>query len=119
MKKPRFEDFPTIKNPPKPVKELHSPLDDLPSIIPPQERDNRVIAEPPLIQIEHPSERPYVRTPARRTITRYAFEFFADQLDELKQISLQEKMLGKKGSMSEMVRKAIDVYLQKRREAEK
>ena len=58
------------------------------------------------------------RTPVRlrRTITRYAFEFYQDQLEELRRLSLSEKLEGGKGSMSEMVREAIDLYLSKRRE---
>jgi hypothetical protein len=59
--------------------------------------------------------RPDVRTPVRRTITRYAFEFFQDQIETLKQFSLDEKGRGEKGSMSEMVREAVDMYISKRR----
>ena len=56
------------------------------------------------------------RTPVRRvkrTITRYAFEFYQDQIETLRQLSLNEKLLGEKGSMSEMVRVAIDEYIKK------
>ncbi len=61
------------------------------------------------------SVRPYGRTPKKqRSITRYAFEFYQDQLDLLRHISLEEKMMGEKGSMSEMVREALDDYLAKR-----
>jgi hypothetical protein len=55
------------------------------------------------------------RTSGRRTITRYAFEFFRDQIETLKQLSLEEKMRGEKGSMSEMIREAVDMYITKRR----
>lgn len=113
MKKPRFDDFPTITEQPKPVKELHSPLDEMPTISPPPELPSSRDKSPSV----RTDERPYGRTPVRRTITRYAFEFFADQLDELKHLSLEEKMQGKKGSMSEMVREAIDAYLHKRRQS--
>lgn len=57
---------------------------------------------------------PPVRTPVRRTITRYAFEFFQDQIEKLRKISLEEKIRGDKGSMSEMVREALDDYLAKK-----
>jgi hypothetical protein len=57
--------------------------------------------------------RPIARTPVRRTITRYAFEFYQDQIDTLRKTSLEEKMNGEKGSMSEMVREAIDLYIKK------
>ena len=62
-----------------------------------------------------PPESPKVRDPApppvRRRIARYAFEFYQDQLDELRRLSLEEKLRGGKGSMSEMVRAALDRYL--------
>jgi hypothetical protein len=58
-----------------------------------------------------PTVRKYARTPVRRTITRYAFEFFQDQIETLKRLSLEQKMEGEKGSMSEMVREAIDGYI--------
>ncbi len=61
-------------------------------------------------------ETPSVRTPVRvkRTITRYAFEFFQDQLEYLKKFSLEEQSRGERGSMSQMVREAIDMYISKR-----
>ena len=61
--------------------------------------------------IERTENRPHVRTPVRRQLTRYAFEFYQDQVEELRNLSLEEKMQGGKGSMSEMVREAIDAYL--------
>jgi hypothetical protein len=62
--------------------------------------------------------RPNGSTPVRRAITRYAFEFFQDQITELRVISLRQKLDGEMGSMSEMVRDAIDAYLAHRKEAE-
>lgn len=67
-------------------------------------------SEPPARTLE----RPYVRTGGRRTITRYAFEFFQDQLDQLQQLSLEEKLRGEKGSKSQMVREAIDMWIVER-----
>src|SRR6266566_3880280 len=52
-----------------------------------------------------------LRPSVRRQLTRYAFEFYQDQVEELRRLSLEEKMQGGKGSMSEMVREAIDDYL--------
>ena len=60
---------------------------------------------------------PDARTPGRRVITRYAFEFFQDQVARLRAISLQAKLRGEDGSMSEMVRDALDAYLAHRKEA--
>ncbi len=55
------------------------------------------------------------RTPVRRAITRYAFEFYQDQIESLRTMSLAEKQRGEKGSMSEMVREALDMYIAKRK----
>lgn len=58
-----------------------------------------------------PPARPDSRTPVRRRLTRMPFEFYQDQLERLRAISLEEKLKGEKGSMSEMVREAVDHYL--------
>jgi len=58
-----------------------------------------------------PSVRPPVRTSVRRVISRYAFEFFQDQIETLKRVSLEQKFAGEKGSMSQMVREAVDGYI--------
>ena len=50
---------------------------------------------------------------ARRSITRYAFEIYQDQIDTLRQLSIEQKLQGEKGSMSEMVRSALDDYLKR------
>ena len=65
-----------------------------------------------------PGGRPSERTPGRRTITRYAFEFFQDQVESLRRFALEEKKQGEKGSMSQMVREAIDLYLARRHRTE-
>ena len=63
-------------------------------------------------------ERPNVPTPVRpngrRIITRNSFEIYEDQMETLRKLSYQDKVEGLSGSMSGMVREAIDEYLQKR-----
>ena len=63
-------------------------------------------------------ERSNAPTPARpngrRIITRNSFETYEDQMETLRKLSFKEKMEGKIGSMSKMVRDAIDEYLEKR-----
>jgi hypothetical protein len=54
------------------------------------------------------------RPNGKRIITRNSFEIYEDQMDSLRKISYQEKIEGKLGSMSSMMREAIDNYLQKR-----
>ncbi len=60
-----------------------------------------------------PFPRPSVRTPVR-IIKRHPFELYQDQIERLKRISLEDQFQGGKGSMSEMVREAIDDYIAKR-----
>lgn len=76
---------------------------------------DRVTSVPPG---RDPGGRPSDQTPVRRTITRYAFEFFQDQVESLRRYSLEEKKRGEKGSMSQMVREAIDLYLARRHRTE-
>ena len=78
--------------------------------------------EQPIIQEEQATQqiperenaRPPVRPSGKRIITRNSFEIYEDQMDSLRKFSLHEKMGGKLGSMSQMVREAIDSYLKKR-----
>ena len=56
-----------------------------------------------------------VRDPARRIITRNSFEIYEDQMEALRKLSFQEKLAGQVGSMSAMVRAAIDAYLEEHR----
>ena len=70
-----------------------------------------------LTRRQNPSapERANARTPERangkRIITRNSFEIYEDQMDSLRERAYQEKRAGKIGSMSAMVRDAIDAFL--------
>lgn len=125
MKPPRVNDF----DPNMPS--LKSPLDGMPRIVstpwPIQSRlesfesQGENMDRPMPNFTAEPAGTPPVRTPVRskRTLTRYAFEFFWDQVASLKEFSLEEQLRGEKGSMSQMVREAIDHYIaQRRRTAE-
>jgi hypothetical protein len=72
------------------------------------------IAEPNQQTSEHPNARTDQRHNGKRIITRNSFEIYEDQMDSLRKLSYHEKMDGKLGSMSGMVREAIDNYLLKR-----
>jgi hypothetical protein len=122
MRRPRIEDYdPNAKLP-----ELASSLEGMPVIGKPPQKSNGVsptpLSEKAVMQEEQPNqatpERANARTPVRpngkRIITRNAFEIYEDQMDMLRKLSLEEKMNGKLGSMSAMVREAIDSYLQKK-----
>ena len=54
------------------------------------------------------------RMNGRRIITRNSFEIYEDQMQSLRRLSFEEKMEGKLGSMSAMVREAIDTFIQKK-----
>src|SRR4051794_32320985 len=58
-----------------------------------------------------PVDRAIGRTRQRRTLKRCAFEIYQDQLEQLQRRALHDKLRGEKGSMSEMVRAAVDAYL--------
>lgn len=54
------------------------------------------------------------RPTGKGLLVRRGFEWREDQLRALKKLSLKEQMEGKPGSMSQMVRDALDEYLEKR-----
>src|SRR5512135_2997710 len=60
---------------------------------------------------ERANARTHERPNGRRIITRNSFEIYEDQMDSLRERAFQEKRQGKVGSMSAMVREAIDRYL--------
>jgi hypothetical protein len=91
------------------------------AFFPSKQQSTTPVPEKPLMQKEQPNQptferenaRPPVRPNGKRIITRNSFEIYEDQMDSLRKHSLQEKMEGKIGSMSQMVREAIDTYLKK------
>ena len=108
--------FPGYKSPPTPPSErVQSPSGADPS---PQQsapitgNDLRPESTAPLP--ERVNARTPVRPSGKRIITRNSFEIYEDQMDALRKLSLQEKMEGNLGSMSHMVREAIDTYLKER-----
>ena len=91
-----------------------------PSPAPPEKLSEPQVSEEPGERANDRSPgRPFARTPvrqpAKRIITRNSFEIYEDQMEALRKLSFQEKMDGKVGSMSAMVRKAIDSYLEDHR----
>lgn len=61
--------------------------------------------------------RPNDRTTDRKRSTkRHAFEIYRDQLEQLKRLKAMAMLDGHETSMSEMVRDALDTYLEPRRE---
>ncbi|MDO8619501.1 MAG: hypothetical protein Q7R49_06215 [Candidatus Daviesbacteria bacterium] len=112
MKQPRIHDFdPNAKE-----RKLNSSMDDFP-----------VIQKPPQspVQPQNTQNQPqYTRTivppvplvpPRRKIKQRHPFDIYEDQLEELKKLSLEDRMRGGIGSMSAMVREAIDTFVNKKR----
>ena len=56
--------------------------------------------------------------PVRRTMIRHPFEIYQDQIEALRQLAAKERMQGGVGSMSQMVRAAIDRMLAERKSDE-
>ncbi len=49
--------------------------------------------------------------PLKRQMIRHPFELYMDQLDRLREVAEEQRQRGEAGSMSKMVRDAIDRYL--------
>lgn len=113
MKQPRTSDFdPNAKK-----RDLKSPMADFPAIEKPPQADTsedsiRTTAPP-----GRPGREMRPTTIGRRKIkSRHAFDIYEDQLEELQKLSLEDRMRGGAGSMSAMVREAIDDYIAKVRD---
>src|SRR3954465_13109151 len=76
----------------------------------PQARPDRGISE-------RANPRTIVRPNGKRIISRNSFEIYEDQMDDLRELAFQEKRQGKLGSMSAMVRDAVDTYLARSKKA--
>jgi hypothetical protein len=128
MKTPRVTDFdpdakvPTLKSPLEGMPTIGTPSKSTPQDTPTHPREapeektekqqvtDRATARPG----DEPTNRPPDRVTNKRLLVRRGFEWYEDQLAALKRLSLQEQMDGKEGSMSAMVREALDDYLKKR-----
>lgn len=66
---------------------------------------------------ERTGERPNAQTkspkPTERAITRYSFQFYKDQLTQLKRLRAQKELQGEPCHLSDLVRQAIDDFLAK------
>ena len=109
MKQPRTSDF----DPNARERTLKSPMEDLPSI----EKPALSAAEPAHTIV--PPVRPVRDVPAsattgrRKIKSRHPFDIYEDQVDKLRELSLGDRRRGGAGSMSAMVREAIDDFIAK------
>lgn len=114
MKQPRTSDFDPKAN----SKPLKSSMDDMPSIEKPPLLSKTDVppAPAPAVQPVLPVRDVLLSPTGRRKIkSRHPFDIYEDQVDELKQLSLEDRMRGGNGSMSAMVREALDNYISSKR----
>jgi hypothetical protein len=105
MKTPRIQDF----DPEAAQRPLNTPLDGMPVI------------EKPRPQRQEPVVRSTDRTNGRqekprvvKTTRQYAprtFNIYADQIEYLTRVSLEQRLAGRDVSINDMVREAIDLYI--------
>jgi hypothetical protein len=107
MKTPRIDAFVANK---KQVPELKSSLDNMPAI----EKPKPVVTPPAPVRQTH-SISAGAESPKRKIKTRHPFDIYEDQLEELRKLSMEDRMQGGFGSMSAMVRAALDAYIAKKR----
>jgi len=111
MKQPRTSDFdPNAKE-----RELKSSMEDFPAIETPpqiQQRHKAQVAEPPVRPVRDVLP---IASGKRKIKSRHPFDIYEDQVEELHKLSLEDRMRGGAGSMSAMVREAIDEYIAKYR----
>jgi hypothetical protein len=117
MKTPRVNDF----DPDAKVPTLKSALDNMPAIERPQRTSSHplpgasatVYRGADRASEEQPLASPTPQ-PARRPFLRRTFDFYEDQISFLKHESLQQRLAGKEVGMNEMVREALDAWINKR-----
>jgi hypothetical protein len=107
MKTPRVKDFDPN---PKEVPVLKSSLDNMPVIQKPKpleaESKNNPVPPVRVVPLVPPSQ------PQKRVMKqRHPFDIYQDQYDSLKEMSVDDRKQGGIGSMSAMVREAIDNYI--------
>lgn len=111
MKQPRTSDF----DPKAKERRLKSSMADFPVIEKPAPVQPMIGAAEqgtPVPEYQGTRVLPQPGTETRRKIKkRHPFDIYWDQLDALKQRSIEEQTQGGIGSMSAMVREAIDDYL--------
>jgi hypothetical protein len=107
MKTPRVDAFVVNK---KHVPELKSSLDNMPAI----EKPKQAVTPPATVRPAHQIP-VVVESPKRKIKTRHPFDIYEDQLEELRKLSMEDRMQGGYGSMSAMVREALDTYIAKKR----
>ena len=111
MKTPRIKDFdPNAKV--EPV--LKSSFDNMPVIERPKAPDHKAKSTPvpPVLVAPHS---PLSQSKKRYMKQRHPFDIYQDQYDSLKELAIEDRKQGGLGSMSAMVREAIDKLISEKR----
>jgi hypothetical protein len=111
MKTPRVKDFdPNAKA--EPV--LKSSLDNMPVIERPTALEHEATSTPvPPVRVVPPT--PLSHAKKRHMKQRHPFDIYQDQYDSLKELAADERKQGGIGSMSAMVREALDRFISEKR----
>lgn len=104
--KSSLDNMPSIQKPP-PVNHMNSQK-SAPRSTPPLNLHIESQPAPKTSKQQHPTSQPNKRSYVRRT-----FDFYEDQITYLTRKSLQSKLDGKELSMNEMVREAVDDWINK------
>jgi hypothetical protein len=89
-----------------------TPLPEKPRIQEEQDKQDKQNGSLPPVPEEVPSTQYSSVAPQKREIKRrQPFDVYHDQVDLLKKLSLRDQMNGELGTMSRMVREALDNYL--------
>lgn len=109
MKLPRTSDFdPSAKE-----RELKSSMEDFPVIEQPKQVQPTAGAREPVRPVLPVREASTAVSGRRRIKPRHPFDIYEDQDEQLRKLAVEDRMRGGSGSMSKMVREAIDDYIAK------
>jgi hypothetical protein len=123
MRRPRIEDYDPNAKPP----ELATPIDGMPVIGKPPQKSKDLSPSPSAIPVAKKEQVTKVKqngnlSPVplpgankRPVKPRHGFDIYWDQYEALLKWSNEEKLQGATGSMSRMVREALDNYIAKRK----
>jgi hypothetical protein len=109
MKQPRTSDFDPSASARQ--RTLKSSMDGLPVIEQPQQVQPADETPEPVRPVLPVRDVPAAGPARRKTKPRHPFDIYEDQDAALRELAVEDRMRGGSGSMSKMVREAIDDYI--------
>jgi hypothetical protein len=107
----------TVRNASAPQPALHSSLDTIPRIVPATKGEEPSTPVPPVREVLPVRDvRPVLPVPpaqgAKRVMKqRHPSDIYRDQYESLQELAIKDRMNGGIGSMSAMVREALDLFI--------